>query len=48
MTHVMAPILPHLAEEIHHALENEGQELANGSSVFMKKWEPLVCNSLNP
>lgn len=38
----MAPIIPHLAEEIHHAYENEGQDPSAGSSVFMKKWEPLV------
>lgn len=41
----MAPIVPHLAEEIHHVYENEGQDLSTGSSVFMKKWEPLVCVS---
>ncbi|TFY83159.1 hypothetical protein EWM64_g848 [Hericium alpestre] len=42
MTRVMAPVLPHLAEEIHHTLQGY-EDLAMGSSVFAKKWEPLVC-----
>ncbi|KAH6909637.1 tRNA synthetases class I-domain-containing protein [Coprinopsis sp. MPI-PUGE-AT-0042] len=35
LTKVMAPILPHLAEEIHATLKNDA------SSVFMTPWTPL-------
>jgi isoleucyl-tRNA synthetase len=39
MLFVMAPIVPHLAEEIYHATTYGGELNA---SVFMTKWEPLV------
>ncbi|KAF8639113.1 hypothetical protein AX17_001728 [Amanita inopinata Kibby_2008] len=35
MTSVMAPVLPHLAEEIHEHWK------PNGNSVFAEKWTPL-------
>ncbi|KAM6492390.1 tRNA synthetases class I (I, L, M and V) domain containing protein [Amanita muscaria] len=35
MTSVMAPVLPHLAEEIHEHWKSDGR------SIFMDKWEPL-------
>jgi len=35
MTTVLAPVLPHLAEEIHSSWTSDG------SSVFMTKWKPL-------
>ncbi|KAA1476621.1 isoleucyl-tRNA synthetase [Dentipellis sp. KUC8613] len=41
ITHVMAPVLPHLAEEIHHTAVNGGDDKASGTSVFMKTWKPL-------
>lgn len=40
MLSIMAPIVPHLAEEIHHAIMDSGER---DTSVFMTKWEPLVC-----
>ncbi|KAI0938609.1 hypothetical protein AcW1_001709 [Taiwanofungus camphoratus] len=36
MTSVLAPVLPHLAEEIHATLPDAGE-----TSVFTKKWIPL-------
>jgi isoleucyl-tRNA synthetase len=42
MTIVMAPILPHLAEEIYHVAS--GQERAEeGLSVFVQGWRSVVC-----
>ncbi|TFY58371.1 hypothetical protein EVG20_g8173, partial [Dentipellis fragilis] len=41
ITHVMAPVLPHLAEEIHHTVVNGGDDKASGNSMFMKTWKPL-------
>lgn len=38
MTSVMAPVLPYLAEEIHHTLHEGDAQL----SVFAKKWAPVV------
>ncbi|KAG5634944.1 hypothetical protein H0H81_000255 [Sphagnurus paluster] len=35
MTSVLAPVLPHLAEEIHNTRKSDG------SSVFMTPWKPL-------
>lgn len=35
----MAPILPHLAEEIHQMRYPEDSEV---SSVFCEPWQPLV------
>lgn len=37
MTSIVAPILPYLAEEIHETLHED-----DCSSVFLKKWTPLV------
>ena len=42
MTFVMAPILPHLAEEIHHHLGVSERGETPVSSVFTNYWEPLV------
>ncbi len=36
ITSVMAPVLPHLAEEIHDHWKSDGK------SVFMSRWTPLV------
>ena len=36
MTSVMAPVLPHLAEEVHEHWNSDGK------SVFMSKWTTLV------
>jgi isoleucyl-tRNA synthetase len=36
MTSVLAPVLPHLAEEIHDSYKSDG------SSFFMTPWTPLV------
>ncbi|KZP15924.1 isoleucyl-tRNA synthetase [Athelia psychrophila] len=35
MTSIMAPIVPQLAEEVHHTTQG------HGPSVFVKKWTPL-------
>ena len=37
MTRVLAPVLPHLAEEIHQTLHG-----AEAPSVFATQWVPLV------
>ena len=37
MTRVLAPVLPHLAEEIHQTLHG-----AEAPSVFATQWIPLV------
>ncbi|KAH7882347.1 tRNA synthetases class I-domain-containing protein [Phlebopus sp. FC_14] len=39
MTSVLAPVLPHLAEEIHAQREDDAAGV--GQSFFTKKWEPL-------
>lgn len=36
LTKIVAPVLPYLAEEIHATWK------ADGKSVFMTPWEPLV------
>jgi hypothetical protein len=41
MTMILAPVLPYLAEEIHATWK------ADGKSVFMTPWKPLV-NYLAP
>ncbi|KAI0315579.1 tRNA synthetases class I-domain-containing protein [Amylostereum chailletii] len=42
MLHIIAPILPHLAEEInHYTLADSSQNLENSPSVFSRKWLPL-------
>ena len=38
MTQVLAPVLPHLAEEIHATLHG-----LDAPSVFTSPWTPLVC-----
>jgi isoleucyl-tRNA synthetase len=40
VTHILAPILPHLAEEIHHH-RIAGVGSTQSLSVFSKKWMPL-------
>ena len=42
LTSVMAPVLPYLAEEIHHVSQGVGEDMAAGSSIFMRTWIPLV------
>jgi isoleucyl-tRNA synthetase len=39
MTRIMAPIVPHLAEEIHQTRYSEGAKV---SSVFCEEWTALV------
>ncbi|KAI0053136.1 isoleucyl-tRNA synthetase [Auriscalpium vulgare] len=46
IVHVMAPILPHLAEEVHAA--RAGNDLATGPSVFSEVWTPLGPQWRNP
>ncbi|PSR78627.1 hypothetical protein PHLCEN_2v7374 [Hermanssonia centrifuga] len=43
MTSVMAPILPHVAEEIHQTLHADN---AHVSSVFCEPWKPLVVEKI--
>ncbi|EKM57047.1 uncharacterized protein PHACADRAFT_208201 [Phanerochaete carnosa HHB-10118-sp] len=45
ITKVMAPILPHLAEEIHQTRYPEGTEV---SSVFCQPWQPLDAEWHDP
>ncbi|KZT28115.1 isoleucyl-tRNA synthetase [Neolentinus lepideus HHB14362 ss-1] len=47
MVSVMAPILPHLAEEIHYILSG-AEEPSSGMSVFTKKWEPMSSEWEDP
>lgn len=43
MVYIIAPVLPHLAEEIHSALHGRpSSEISHGRSVFSKPWVPLV------
>ncbi|KAH7922698.1 hypothetical protein BV22DRAFT_637799 [Leucogyrophana mollusca] len=53
MTSVMAPVLPHVAEEIHGVLrEDESESHSAPLSFFTKAWSPLasrlllVCSTL--
>ncbi|KAI0264675.1 tRNA synthetases class I-domain-containing protein [Gloeopeniophorella convolvens] len=42
LVHIMAPVLPHLAEEIHSAQSHQTiAEKSQGTSVFHKPWTPL-------
>ncbi|KAI0293979.1 tRNA synthetases class I-domain-containing protein [Russula brevipes] len=42
LVHIIAPVLPHLAEEIHTASHDRpSSETSNGSSVFSRPWVPL-------
>jgi len=42
LVHIIAPVLPHLAEEIHSTLDGKSSvEMPEGSSVFSKPWTPL-------
>ncbi|KAF9652680.1 isoleucyl-tRNA synthetase [Thelephora ganbajun] len=45
LTSLVAPITPHLAEEIHHHAHGGGEDVTTRGSVFEKKWQPL--NSLD-
>ena len=38
----MAPVLPHLAEEVHHYYSGGGDDVSKYPSIFTRKWEPLV------
>lgn len=42
---MVAPILPHLAEEVNQVLHNDEIEVP---SVFTKSWVPLVRLSISP
>ena len=43
MVYILAPVLPHLVEEIHSALhEQPSSEVSHGRSVFSRPWVPLV------
>ena len=44
LTALIAPITPHLAEEIYHHAHGGGEDVATRRSVFTKRWEPLVCS----
>lgn len=42
LVHIIAPVLPHLAEEIHSTLRGRpSAEISHGPSVFTKPWVPL-------
>jgi len=42
LVYIIAPVLPHLAEEIHFTLHGKSSvEMPQGSSVFSKPWTPL-------
>jgi hypothetical protein len=44
MSRIIAPVLPYLAEEVHHYLLYDGSKKAldETPSLFMKKWTPMV------
>jgi isoleucyl-tRNA synthetase len=42
MTHVLAPVLPHLAEEIHWTRQGARAPRGDGPSFFAQRWTPLV------
>ncbi|KAI9432988.1 tRNA synthetases class I-domain-containing protein [Lactarius indigo] len=49
LIHIIAPVLPHLAEEIHSTLHGRPTaEISNGSSVFTKTWVPLSSEWHDP
>ncbi|KAI0284613.1 isoleucyl-tRNA synthetase [Russula aff. rugulosa BPL654] len=42
MVYIVAPVLPHLVEEIHSALHGQpSSEISHGRSVFSRPWVPL-------
>lgn len=46
MTMIVAPILPHLSEEIHHhTLLQDGSKRSVSKSVFTEGWRPVVSKS---
>ncbi|CAL1708916.1 unnamed protein product [Somion occarium] len=45
LIHMIAPILPHLAEEVHQVLHRHEGEVP---SVFTKTWKPLDVHWYNP
>lgn len=48
LVHVIAPVLPHLAEEIYSVLHGQPSfEISHESSVFSKPWVPLVLLCLS-
>lgn len=43
MVYIIAPVLPHLVEEIHSALRGQpSSEISHGPSVFNRPWVQLV------
>ena len=42
MSSVMAPVLPYLAEEVHHYTQGGGDNILATPSVFEIQWAPLV------
>jgi leucyl-tRNA synthetase len=41
----MAPVVPHLAEEIYHHYNGGGDEVSKLPSIFTIKWQPLVSDA---
>jgi len=49
MVYIIAPVLPHLAEEIHSALHGQpSSEISHVSSVFSRPWVPLSPDWYDP
>jgi isoleucyl-tRNA synthetase len=49
LVHIIAPVLPHLAEEIYSALHGQpSSEISHESSVFSKPWVPLSSDWHDP
>ncbi|KAH9063221.1 isoleucyl-tRNA synthetase [Lactarius vividus] len=49
LVHIIAPVLPHLAEEIHSTLRGRpSTEMSHGSSVFTRPWVPLSSEWHDP
>jgi hypothetical protein len=43
LVYIIAPVLPHLAEEVYCALHGQPiPEISHETSVFSKPWTPLV------
>ncbi|KAH9077901.1 tRNA synthetases class I-domain-containing protein [Lactarius deliciosus] len=49
LIHIIAPVLPHLAEEIHSTLRGRpSTEMSHGPSVFTRPWVPLSSEWHDP
>ncbi|KLO17641.1 isoleucyl-tRNA synthetase [Schizopora paradoxa] len=48
MVNIMAPITPHLAEEAYHYAQSSGPERLDESSVFMRPWNRMSDEWLDP